>query len=104
LFASPSFYPPGRGRPLSGISISAGHAQPAAAGFRSTVSAKAGRRVEDHRRRCVCAAALPNVNPSVTVRRQVLAQLSRDTTDEHFPLLIFEGRFRRFTLTTRFKT
>jgi len=52
------------------------------------------------------AQATPtNVNPSVTVRQQVLAQLSRDATDEHFPLLIFEEEiFGDFTLTTRFKT
>ncbi len=34
----------------------------------------------------------------------VLAQLSRDPTDEHFPLLVFEGAtFGDFTLTTRIK-
>ena len=75
-------------------------------GFRSTVSGE-GRPgewkiIEDE---ASAQATLPNVNPSVTVRRQVLAQLSRDTTDEHFPLLIFEGEtFGDFTLTTRFKT
>jgi hypothetical protein len=41
--------------------------------------------------------------PSVT-RRAVLGQLSRDTTDERFPLLAYEGdTFSDFTLTTRFK-
>jgi len=41
----------------------------------------------------------------VTTRHQVLAQLSRDATDEHFPLLIFEGEtFGDFTLATRLKT
>ena len=35
----------------------------------------------------------------------MLAQLAQDPTDEHFPLLIFEGEtFGDFTLTTRFKT
>ena len=75
-------------------------------GFRSTVSGE-GRPgewkiVEDQ---ASTEATPTNVNPSVTVRRQVLAQLSRDTTDEHFPLLIFEGEtFGDFALTTRFKT
>src|SRR5438445_13153409 len=70
-------------------------------GFRSTVSGE-GRPgewkiIEDE---ASAQATLPNVNPSVTVRQQVLAQLSRDTTDEHFPLLIFEGEtFGDFTLT-----
>jgi hypothetical protein len=37
-------------------------------------------------------------------RRPVLAQLARETTDEHFPVLIFEDEtFSDFTLTTRFK-
>jgi 3-keto-disaccharide hydrolase len=40
----------------------------------------------------------------IVPRHQVLAQLSRDKTDEHFPLLIYEGEeFGDFTLTTRFK-
>src|SRR5262249_42740128 len=75
-------------------------------GFRSTVSGEGGpgewKIVEDPAPE---QTPLANVNPSVTVRRQVLAQLSRDATDEHFPLLIFEGEiFGDFTLTTRFKT
>jgi hypothetical protein len=42
--------------------------------------------------------------PSVA-RRPVLAQLAQDPTDEHFPLLIYEGEtIDDFTLTTRFKT
>ena len=37
-------------------------------------------------------------------RRPVLAQLSRDPTDEHFPILVFEEEtFGDFTVTTRFK-
>lgn len=37
-------------------------------------------------------------------KRPILAQLAEDTTDEHFPLLIFDGEtFGDFTLTTRFK-
>ena len=42
---------------------------------------------------------------SSTSKKHVLAQLSADTTDEHFPMLIFEEeKFGDFTLTTRFKT
>ena len=75
-------------------------------GFRSTVSGNGPpgewKIVEDE---APAQATLTNVNPSVTVRLQALAQLSRDTTDERFPLLIFEGEtFGDFTLTTRFKT
>lgn len=37
-------------------------------------------------------------------KRPVLAQLSREQTDEHFPMLIFEGEtFGDFKLTTHFK-
>jgi hypothetical protein len=40
-----------------------------------------------------------------TTKRAVLAQVSQDPTDEHFPLLIYEGEtFGDFTFTTRFKT
>src|ERR1041384_5131657 len=39
-----------------------------------------------------------------TGQRPVLAQVSRDKTDERFPMLIYEGEsFGDFTLTTRFK-
>jgi hypothetical protein len=38
-------------------------------------------------------------------RRPVLAQVAREKTDEHFPLLVYEGEtFQDFTLKTRFKT
>jgi hypothetical protein len=38
-------------------------------------------------------------------KQAVLAQLAQDPTDEHFPLLIYEGEtVGDFTLTTRFKT
>jgi hypothetical protein len=41
----------------------------------------------------------------VVTRRAVLAQLSQDPTDEHFPILVYDGEaFTDFTLTTRFKT
>jgi hypothetical protein len=45
----------------------------------------------------------PNA-PSMA-KKPVLAQLSQDPSDEHFPVLIFEDEvFDDFTLTTRFKT
>ena len=48
--------------------------------------------------------ALSSQAPSVA-RKPVLAQLAQDPTDEHFPLLIYEGEvIDDFTLTTRFKT
>lgn len=44
----------------------------------------------------------PGAKP--TVQQRALAQLSRDKTDERFPMLIFEEEtFADFTLTTRFK-
>lgn len=44
-------------------------------------------------------------NVSIVTRRAVLAQLSQDPTDEHFPLLIYDREvFSDFTLTTHFKT
>jgi hypothetical protein len=43
--------------------------------------------------------------PTVTTQRAVLAQLSRDKTDERFPLLVYEREtFGDFSFTTRFKT
>src|SRR5438445_106256 len=40
----------------------------------------------------------------VVTKRPVLAQLSQDPTDEHFPLLVYTNEnFGDFTLTTRFK-
>jgi hypothetical protein len=44
-------------------------------------------------------------NASTVNKRPVLAQLSEDATDEHFPLLVLGNEiYRDFTLTTRFKT
>lgn len=41
---------------------------------------------------------------SALTKQAVLAQLAQDSTDEHFPLLIFEDEvYGDFTLTTRFK-
>lgn len=51
-------------------------------------------------------SAMPPLTPGVPsmTKRAVLAQLSRDKTDEHSPLLIFEGEtFGDFTVSTRFK-
>jgi len=49
-------------------------------------------------------APLSDKAPVVT-RRAVLAQLAEDPTDEHFPILVYEGQtFGDFTFTTRFKT
>src|SRR5262245_2958651 len=50
---------------------------------------------------------LPPLSPDarIVTKQAVLAQLARDQTDEHFPLLIYVGEtFDDFTLTTRFKT
>ena len=42
---------------------------------------------------------------SALTKQAVLAQVAQDSTDEHFPLLIFEDEvYGDFTLTTRFKT
>jgi len=50
---------------------------------------------------------LQTLNPQApaVAKQAVLAQLAQDPTDEHFPLLIYEGQtISDFTLTTRFKT
>src|SRR5512138_333811 len=51
-------------------------------------------------------SAFPPLSPRspVDLRRPVLAQLSRDATDEHFPLLIYEDlNLQEFSLSTQFK-
>ena len=75
-------------------------------GFRSTVSGegKPGewKVIEDVARP---SPDPPGVKSSLSTSHPVLAQLSRDKADEHFPLLVFEGEtFGDFTLTTRLKT
>jgi len=46
-----------------------------------------------------------STNTPVTSRRPVVAQVARATTDEHYPLLVYEEEmFGDFTLTTRLKT
>jgi hypothetical protein len=51
------------------------------------------------------APLLPGMTPTArAVRRPVLAQLSRDPTDEHFPMFIYDGQtFKDFKLATPFK-
>src|SRR5258706_10776816 len=75
-------------------------------GFRSTVSGlgKAGDwKVVMEEVPPLLAPLTPQA--PVLSKRAVLAQLAQDSTDEHFPMLIFEGEtFDDFTLTTRFKT
>jgi hypothetical protein len=75
-------------------------------GFRSTVSGegKPGdwKVIQDE-----VPPLLPplTANAPVVTKRAVLAQLAQDPTDEHFPMLIFDGEmYGDFTLTTRFKT
>ena len=42
---------------------------------------------------------------SGVAKKALLAQLAQDATEEHFPLLVYEGMIMDdFTLTTRFKT
>jgi len=51
------------------------------------------------------APLIPQITSTApAVRRPVLAQLSRDATDEHFPMLIYDGQtFKNFKLTMPFK-
>jgi hypothetical protein len=51
------------------------------------------------------APLMPGIAPMArTVRRPVLAQLSQDPTDEHFPMFIYDGQtFKNFKLTAPFK-
>lgn len=75
-------------------------------GFRSTVTGQG--KPGDWR---VIMDEVPSLLPALTpgargvAKKAVLAQLAQDATDEHFPLLIYEGdTMDDFTLTTRFKT
>ncbi len=74
-------------------------------GFRSTVSGKGNpgdwKIVMEEE-----APLMPRISSQAkaVTKRPVLAQLSRDRTDDHYPLLIYEGEtFADFKLTTRFK-
>ncbi len=75
-------------------------------GFRSTLTGQG--KPGDWR---IIMDEVPSLLPPLTpgapsvASKAVLAQLAQDPTDEHFPLLIYEGEtFGDFTLTTRFKT
>jgi hypothetical protein len=77
------------------------------AGFRSTVSGQGKRGnwkviLED------APSAFQSLGPESTAtvtKKPVLAQLSEEALDEHFPLLIYDGDvFGDFTFTTKFKT
>ncbi len=74
-------------------------------GFRSTVTGKG----KPGDWKIILDEVPPMLTPltpqaRAVARRPVLAQVARDKTDDHFPLLIFEEEaFGDFTLTTRFK-
>jgi hypothetical protein len=75
-------------------------------GFRSTISGNgtpgSWKVIED---KTSAASDIAVPESTVTVRHQALAQLDRDPTDEHFPLLVYDDlTLTDFTLTTRFKT
>ena len=75
-------------------------------GFRSTVSGE-GKPGEWKLILDDVTSALPTLSPRSPVRtkQSVLAQLARDRTDEHFPLLVLDDEtFGDFTFKTRFKT
>ena len=78
----------------------------APAGFRSTVTGEGGPGDWRIIREELTSELAPRGSrPSVTTQRAVLAQLSQDKTDEHFPLLVYDGEtFGDFSFTTRFKT
>jgi len=62
--------------------------------------------ISDEAPRAVSTPLMPQVRPTplIIARRPVLAQLSRDQTDEHFPMFIYDGmEFKNFTVTTQFK-
>ncbi len=74
-------------------------------GFRSTVTGKGGagdwKIILDEE-----TPLMPLISPQAkaATKRPVLAQLARDSTDEHYPLLIYDSEsFGDFKLTTRFK-
>lgn len=84
--------------------VRAGQAPP---GFRSTVTGQG--KPGDWQ---VLQVAVPSLMPSLSpggaapshAVKSVLAQVSQDPTDEHFPLLVYEAQsFGDFTLTTRFE-
>jgi len=76
------------------------------AGFRSTATGEGQPGDWQVIREDLTSELAPKENrPTVTTQRAVLAQLSQDKTDEHFPLLVYDGEtFGDFSFTTRFKT
>lgn len=75
-------------------------------GFRSTVAGE-GKPGDWQAVMDEVTPLIPRLTPNapVVTKQMVLAQLSRDKTDEHFPLLIFdEETYGDFKLTLRFKT
>src|SRR5262249_46959414 len=82
------------------------HQDQAPPGFRSTLTGKG----QPGEWKVILANVAPLLPPLGTqappnTKQPVLAQLAKDPTDEHFPLLIYEAeKFGDFTLTTRFKT
>jgi hypothetical protein len=75
------------------------------AGFRSLVSGEGNtgdwQIIPDE---AALASATSGKETNATAKSLVLAQLSRDPTDEHFPLLVFDGgNYGDFTVTTRIK-
>jgi hypothetical protein len=61
--------------------------------------------VSDEAPTAFSAPLLPGIKAtSATVRRNVLAQLSQDSADEHFPMFVYDGMiFKNFRATTQFK-
>lgn len=50
-------------------------------------------------------SAVPQVTPRKAVKTDVLAQVSRDPADKHYPMLLYEPElFRDFKMSLRFKT
>jgi hypothetical protein len=78
----------------------------APAGFRSTVTGE-GHPGNWKVLEVPVPSLLPPLSPNASsmATKRVLAQEAMDPTDEHFPLLVYEGEtYGDFTLTTRFKT
>jgi hypothetical protein len=76
---------------------------PAPPGFHSTVAGQGGpgewKVIWDEDSRQASTSNAPAV-----LRQAVLAQVARDATDQHFPMLIFDGEaYRDFKFTARFK-
>src|SRR5688500_4989272 len=76
----------------------------ALSGFHSTVTGEGKRGtwkvIEDE-----VPASIPSITADAPIpKKSVLAQLSRDPTDEHYPILVYTNEtFGDFTFTTRLK-